>query len=55
VTVSAIACTLVPSPDAADKLGAVVKLVVASVVLIVMGVVIYLRAARRLAAQGNSR
>jgi amino acid transporter len=55
VTVSAIACTLVPSPDAADKLGAVVKLVVASAVLIVMGVVIYLRAARRLAAQRNSR
>ncbi|MEO8926054.1 MAG: APC family permease [Caulobacteraceae bacterium] len=41
VTLSAIACTLVPSPDATDKIGAVVKLVVASAVLIAMGVAIY--------------
>ncbi len=41
VTLSAIACTLVPSPDAADKLAAVVKLVVASAVLIAAGVAVY--------------
>jgi amino acid transporter len=46
VTASAIACTMVPSPDAADKVGAVVKLVGASAVLILAGVVIYARAAR---------
>ena len=47
VTLSAIACTLVPSPDAADKLGAVVKLVVASAVLIGSGVAIYASAVGR--------
>jgi amino acid transporter len=49
VTLSAIACTLVPSPDAADKIGALVKLIVASTILIAVGVAIYLRAARRAA------
>ena len=47
VTISAIACTLVPSPDAADKLGAVVKLIVSSAILIGIGWAIYVRAARR--------
>ena len=41
VTLSAIACTLVPSPDATDKLAAVVKLVGASGVLILAGAAIY--------------
>ena len=49
VTASAIACTLVPSPEASDKVGAVVKLVVASAVLIAVGVIIYVQAARRAA------
>jgi amino acid transporter len=47
VTVSAIACTLVPSPDATDKLGAVIKLIVSSIALIAIGWAIYVRAARR--------
>jgi amino acid transporter len=47
VTSSAIACTLVPSPDATDKLGAVVKLIVSSAALIGLGWAIYLRAERR--------
>jgi amino acid transporter len=47
VTLSAIACTLIPSPDAADKVGAVVKLVVASAVLVGSGVAIYAAAAWR--------
>ncbi len=46
VTLSAIACTLVPSPDAADKLAAVVKLVVSSGVLIGAGAILYALAAR---------
>jgi len=41
VTLSAIACTLIPSPDAVDKVGAVVKLIVASGALIGWGVIIY--------------
>ncbi|MGI9168622.1 MAG: APC family permease, partial [Caulobacteraceae bacterium] len=41
VTLSAIACTLVPSPDAADKLAAVAKLVGASAVLIAAGMAVY--------------
>lgn len=45
VTLSAIACTLVPSPDATDKAWAVIKLLIASAVLIGLGAVIYLRAA----------
>ena len=47
VTLTAIACTLVPSPDATDKTGAVIKLVVASAVLIGLGLAIYAWAARR--------
>ncbi|HEY1447802.1 MAG TPA: APC family permease [Caulobacteraceae bacterium] len=47
VTVSAIGCTLVPSPDATDKLAAVVKLIVSSAVLITIGWAIYAWAARR--------
>ena len=47
VTLSAIACTLVPSPDAADKIAAVVKLIVASAVLIGSGVAIYAAAILR--------
>jgi amino acid transporter len=46
VTSSAIACTLVPSPDAADKLLAVVKLLVASAILILSGVALYALRAR---------
>ena len=47
VTLSAIACTLVPSPDATDKVAAVTKLIVSSIALIAIGWAIYLRAARR--------
>jgi glutamate:GABA antiporter len=49
VTLSAIACTMVPSPDATDKVGAVVKLLVASTVLIAAGVAIYAYERRRAA------
>lgn len=41
VTLSAIACTLVPSPDAEDPLGATLKLVWASAALILSGVALY--------------
>jgi hypothetical protein len=47
VTISAIACTLVPSPDATDKVAAVTKLIVSSFALIAIGWAIYARAARR--------
>ncbi len=47
VTISAIACTLVPSPDATDKVAAVTKLIVSSFALIAIGWAIYVRAARR--------
>ncbi|MGA2950767.1 MAG: APC family permease [Caulobacteraceae bacterium] len=50
VTITAIACTLIPSPDAADKLGAVVKLLASSAVLIGAGALIYALARRRRAA-----
>ncbi len=50
VTLSAIACTLVPSPDAADKLAALVKLLVASGVLVGIGAAIYAVASRRASA-----
>ena len=46
VTLSAIACTLVPSTDAADKIGAVVKLVGSSAVLIGGGVALWVLAKR---------
>ena len=42
VTISALACTLVPSPDAADKAGAVIKLLIASGILVGVGAVAYL-------------
>ncbi|MEO8812199.1 MAG: APC family permease [Caulobacteraceae bacterium] len=41
VTLSAVACTLVPSSEATDKVAALVKLVVSSGVLIAIGVAIY--------------
>jgi amino acid transporter len=47
LTVSGIACTLIPSPDATDKLGATVKLLVATAVLIGLGAAIYAQASRR--------
>ena len=47
VVISAILCTLVPSPDAPDKLAAVAKLLIASAVLILWGVLIYVWGARR--------
>jgi hypothetical protein len=40
-TVIAVACTLVPSPDAKDQLGEMLKLVFASAVLIFSGVILY--------------
>lgn len=43
-TISAVACTLVPSPDASDQLGEVVKLIVASIALIGSGALAYLLA-----------
>lgn len=54
ITATAIACTLIPSPDAADKLGAVVKLVVASAVLIGIGAAIYVAASRRRPIEGTT-
>jgi amino acid transporter len=51
VTSTAIACTLVPSPDATEKLGAVVKLLASTAILIGLGAVIYALARRRMAAQ----
>lgn len=41
VTLSAVLCSLVPSPDAADPIGTTVKLLWASAVLILSGVVLY--------------
>ena len=51
VTLSAIACTLVPSPEAIDKVGAVTKLVVASGVLIAAEGALILLACRRRGAE----
>ncbi len=47
VTLSAILCTLVPSPDAPDKLWATGKLLLASTALILSGVAAYVVARRR--------
>ena len=47
VSLSAIACTLVPSPDAADPAGATLKLLFASGVLILSGAGIYALARAR--------
>jgi glutamate:GABA antiporter len=41
VTLSAVLCSLVPSPDAADPVGTTMKLLWASAVLILSGVVLY--------------
>jgi len=49
VTTSAILCTLVPSPDAADKAGAVIKLILASAALIAAGFAVYALGGRRAA------
>ena len=55
VTISAIACTLVPSPEATDKVAADVKLVVACAVLILSGLVVRILTGRwRSAAAGRS-
>jgi amino acid transporter len=54
LTSSAIFCTLVPSPEAADKLAAFVKLVVASAVLVLSGLAVQLLAGRP-SAPGSSR
>jgi amino acid transporter len=46
-TLVAIACTMVPSPDAADPLGATLKLAFASLLLIFGGIAFYALARRR--------
>jgi len=50
-TAVAVACTLVPSPDAKDQMGEVLKLVVASAVLILSGVGFYAAARWRTVAR----
>jgi amino acid transporter len=47
VAMSAILCTLVPSPDEPDKIGSVVKLVLASFVLLAAGAAFYAAARQR--------
>ena len=51
-TVVAVACTLVPSPDAKDQLAEMLKLVFACAVLVFSGVAFYLLAARRSRTRG---
>lgn len=46
VTLSAVLCSLVPSPDAEDQLGTTLKLLLASAVLLLSGVVLYALAKR---------
>ena len=46
VALSAVLCTLAPSPDAVDKAGAVAKLVTACGVLVASGIVLYALAGR---------
>jgi len=53
-TVIAVACTLVPSPDAKDQLGEMLKLVFASAVLIFSGVFFYAVARWRQAIRARS-
>lgn len=53
-TVVAVLCTLVPSPDAKDQLGEMVKLVFASGVLICSGVAFYAAARWRAAARAKA-
>ncbi len=53
VSISAILCTVVPSADVMDKRAYVLKLVIASAVLILWGVLVYIWGARRaVAVQG---
>jgi amino acid transporter len=49
-TIVAVGCTLVPSPEAKDQLGEVLKLVAASAALILSGVAFYAAAKRRRAS-----
>jgi amino acid transporter len=51
-TVLAVACTMVPSPDARDQLAEMLKLVFACAVLVFSGVAFYLLAARRSRTRG---
>jgi predicted MFS family arabinose efflux permease len=51
-TASALVCTLAPSPDAPDKVAAVVKIIVASAVLIGAGAGAYLISRRNISAVG---
>ena len=54
VAISAILCMLVPPADEADKLAATLRLLIASAVLILAGVLVYLWGARRaLAARAS--
>ena len=53
-TAAAVACTLVPSPDAKDPLGEVWKLVFASAVLILSGIAFYVAARWRTAAHAKA-
>jgi len=53
-TVVAVLCTLVPSPDAKDQLGEMVKLVFASGVLICSGVAFYAAARWRAGARARA-
>ena len=46
-TISAVACTLVPSPDAANQIGEMLKLVLACLVLVFSGCAAYALARRR--------
>jgi amino acid transporter len=52
VTVTAVACTLVPSSEATDKASAVLKLIVSSATLIAIGWAIYARASHRPMLEG---
>jgi amino acid transporter len=47
VTATAVACTLVPSPDAPDKLAAVAKILLASLILVGAGAAVWFVAAWR--------
>ncbi|MFZ2030310.1 MAG: APC family permease [Vitreimonas sp.] len=47
VTLSAIICSFVPSPDAADQAGAVIKLLIATAAMILSGAGLYALAAMR--------
>ena len=53
-TVVAVLCTLVPSPDAKDQMGEMLKLVFASAVLIFSGVAFYAAAKWRAGARAKA-